>query len=123
MSIGTPTPQPNSAPGDGPASPRWPTRDEVGQIAHEVRRWAAASGKVREVTLYTHPQRPTVRCAVVSMTRTYDPALDDAVTKLDLDLARHPDLAGIDVEIRLLFAAGPDQVAAWARGWEPWLDA
>jgi hypothetical protein len=61
--------------------------------------------------------------AVVSGTRDYDPELDEAVTRFDLAVAQEPALSGIDVELCLFFAAGPEQVAAWARGWEPLIDA
>jgi len=115
MSIATPTP---------PAiTPRRPSSNEVRAIAGRVREWAKTTANVRSADVYTHPERPTVRAAVVSRTRDYDPALDEAVTRLDLDLAQDPALAGIDVELKLFFAACADQVAAWARGWEPWTDA
>lgn len=107
-----------------PAStPRRPTADEVRQVADEIRRWADVTNNVASAVVYLHPTRPTVRCAVESRAREYDPALDDAVSELDLSLARHPALGGIDVELKLFFAATADQVAAWARGWEPGTDA
>jgi len=105
------------------STPRRPAADEVRQIADVIRRWGELARQVAAAAIYTHPTRPTVRCAVVSRGREYDPVLDDAVTELDLSLARHPALGGIDVVLKLFFAARPDQVAAWARGWEPWTDA
>jgi hypothetical protein len=115
MSIATPVP---------PAvTPRRPSPDEVRTIASRVRRWGETTANVQSTAVFTHPERPTVRVAVVSRTREYDRALDEAVTQLDLALAQDPELAGIDVELKLFFAAGADQVAGWARGWGPWTDA
>lgn len=105
------------------ATSRRPSADEVRQIAEDVRQWAGETNNVASAAIYTHPTRPTVRCAVVSRTREYDRALDDAVTELDLSMARHPSLSGVDLELKLFFAACADQVAAWARGWEPLTDA
>jgi hypothetical protein len=115
MSIATPAPP--------TVTPRRPSPDEVGAIAGRVRQWADATVNVQSAGVFTHAERPTVRVAVVSRTREYDRALDEAVTQFDLSLAQDSDLAGIDVELKLFFAASADQVAGWARGWGPWTDA
>jgi len=118
MAAGLPAPSES----DCAITPRRPTPEEVVEIAREVARWAAGRANVQSASLFTHPGRPTVRCAIVSQRREYDPALDEAVSNLDLQLAQRPDLGGIDFEVRLFFAA-PEQVAPWARGWEPFTDA
>lgn len=118
MSLGLPAQRSTSV-----TSPRRPSADEVRRIAEELQKWARATPNVGATSLFTHLSRPTVRCAINSLNRNYDPALDDAVTELDLSLAQDPDLAGVDIEARLFFAASPDQIAAWARGWEPVSDA
>lgn len=104
-------------------NPRRPSAEEVHALGDRAHRWAESTPNVRTTELFTHRERPTVRVAVVSRSRDYDPVLDEAVTQLDLGLARDPALGGIDVEVRLFFAAFPEQVAAWVRGWEPWTDA
>jgi hypothetical protein len=104
-------------------NPRRPTAKEVHAVGDRSRRWAESTPNVHSIDLFTHRERPTVRVAVVSRSRDYDPILDEAVTRLDLGLAQDPALGGIDVEIRLFFAEAPEQVGAWARGWEPWTDA
>ena len=59
-----------------------------------------------------------------SRTRNYDaPSWTTRLRKLDLGMAQDPESHGIDVELRLFLAAAPEQVAAWARGWEPFTDA
>src|SRR5262245_66614757 len=100
------------------ADPRCPSSEVVHAVADRVRQWTEAAPNVRSAALFTHPDRPTVRVAVVSQAREYDPELDEAVTRLDLELAQDPALNGIDAELRLFFAAMPNQVAAWARGVE-----
>jgi hypothetical protein len=118
MSVGFPA----ASKPEAAISPRRPNPEEVAAIAREVAQWAGTTPNVKSASLYTHRERPTVRCAIVPLSRAYDPALVDAVSALDLKFAQRPDLSGIDFEVRLFFAA-PEQVVAWARGWEPWSDA
>ena len=91
---------------------------DLTRVFEQVNQWAEARSDIQSADLFNHPNRDTVRCAVISRDRAYDPALDDAVTELDLALAHDADLVGIDVEIRLFFAPAPEHVAVWLKGWE-----
>lgn len=103
--------------------PRRPSLDEIAAVVAELTKWSSAKPNIDRVLVFTHQIRPTIRCAVVSLNREYDPVLDDAVSEFDLQLAQRPESRGIDFEVRIFFAASADQVAAWTRDWELWPNA
>ncbi len=104
-------------------TPRGPSGPILARLVAKVNRWASTAGGTPSIHVYIHPNLPTIRFGVVAATRPYDRVIDDSLSELDQGFATDDDFSMLDLEFRLFFAVTLEQLADWARGWEPWTDA